>query len=102
MNFKLSHIPKRSEKPRKQGVTMMMDKGLSIRQTEDFIESAGHLTDVVKFGFGTSYVTQNLAQKIKLYKAAGIRPYFGGTLFEAFYARGKFEDYIKVLNEFVV
>ena len=45
---------------------MMMDKGLSIRQTEDFIESAGHLTDVVKFGFGTSYVTQNLAQKIKL------------------------------------
>jgi len=100
MNFKLSHIPKRSEKPRKQGVTMMMDKGLSIRQTEDFIESAGHLADVVKFGFGTSYVTQNLAQKIKLYKAAGIRPYFGGTLFEAFYARGKFEDYIKVLNDY--
>ena len=42
MNFKLSHIPKRSKKPRQQGVTMMMDKGLSIRQKEDFIESAGH------------------------------------------------------------
>ena len=41
MNFKLSYIPKRSEKPRKQGVTMMMDKGLSIRETEDFIESPG-------------------------------------------------------------
>jgi phosphosulfolactate synthase len=66
MNFKLSHIPNRSKKPRQQGVTMMMDKGLSIRQTEDFIESAGHLTDVVKFGFGTSYVTQNLAQKNKI------------------------------------
>ena len=84
MNFKLSYIPKRSEKPRNQGVTMMMDKGLSLRETEDFIESSGPLTDVVKFGFGTSYITQNLAQKIKLYKKAGIRPYFGGTLFEAF------------------
>ena len=100
MNFKLSYIPKRSEKPRNQGVTMMMDKGLSIRETEDFIESSGHLTDVIKFGFGTSYVTQNLEQKIKLYKQAGIRPYFGGTLFEAFYARGKFDEYIKVLNQY--
>ena len=75
MNFKLSYIPKRSEKPRNQGVTMMMDKGLSLRETEDFIESSGHLTDVVKFGFGTSYVTQNLEQKLNDYKNAGIRPY---------------------------
>ena len=97
MNFKLSYIPKRSEKPRNQGVTMMMDKGLSLRETEDFIEASGHLTDIVKFGFGTSYVTQNLEEKIKLYKKAGIRPYFGGTLFEAFYARGKFDEYVKVL-----
>ena len=100
MNFKLPYIPKRSEKPRNQGVTMMMDKGLSLRETEDFIESSGHLTDVVKFGFGTSYVTQNLEQKIKLYKKAGIRPYFGGTLFEAFYARGKFDQYLKLLNQY--
>ena len=49
MNFKLSYIPKRSDKPRNQGVTMMMDKGLSIRETEDFIEASGHLTDVIKF-----------------------------------------------------
>ena len=48
MNFNLSYIPKRSEKPRQQGVTMMMDKGLSLRQTEDFIESSGGLTDIVK------------------------------------------------------
>jgi len=100
MNFKLSYIPKRSEKPRNQGVTMMMDKGLSLRETEDFIESSGELTDIVKFGFGTSYVTRNLKDKIKLYKSAGIRPYFGGTLFEAFYARGKFDEYIKLLNHY--
>jgi len=79
---------------------MMMDKGLSLREIEDFIESSGELTDIVKFGFGTSYVTRNLEDKIKLYKSAGIRPYFGGTLFEAFYARGKFEDYLKILNKY--
>lgn len=100
MNFKLSYIPKRSEKPRNKGVTMMMDKGLGLKETEHFIEASGHLTDLVKFGFGTSYVTNNLEEKIKLYKEAGIRPYFGGTLFEAFYARGKFDDYVKLLDKF--
>ena len=100
MNFNLSYIPKRSEKPRQQGVTMMMDKGLSTNETENFIESSGALTDIVKFGFGTAYVTRNLEEKIKLYKAAGIRPYFGGTLFEAFYARGKFDDFRKLVSKY--
>jgi len=79
---------------------MMMDKGLSLRETENFIESSGHLTDIIKFGFGTSYVTQNLEEKIKLYQDAGIQPYFGGTLFEVFYARGQFEDYLRVLDKY--
>ncbi len=99
MNFKLTHIPKREEKPRKQGVTMMMDKGLSIREVEDFIETSGHLTDLVKFGFGTSYVTTKLKEKIKLYQDAGIKTYFGGTLFEAFYVRKKISDYRKLVDE---
>ena len=93
MNFKLTHIPKREEKPRKQGVTMMMDKGLSIREVEDFIETSGHLTDLVKFGFGTSYVTTKLKEKIKLYQDAGIKTYFGGTLFDAFYVSMLSEKY---------
>lgn len=100
MNFELSHVPDRPSKPRKEGVTMMMDKGLSLRETENFIESSGHLTDIIKFGFGTSYVTQNLEEKIKLYQDAGIQPYFGGTLFEVFYARGQFEDYLRVLDKY--
>jgi len=100
MNFTLPFIPERSEKPRNKGVTMMMDKGLGLRETENFIEASGHLTDIVKFGFGTSFVTPNFADKIKLYKQAGIRPYLGGTLFEAFYARGKFEDYLRVLDKY--
>jgi len=79
---------------------MVMDKGLSLRQVEDFINSSGHLCDVVKFGFGTSYVTKNLQDKINLYKEADIRPYFGGTLFEAFYARGQFEDFLRTIDRY--
>ena len=55
-NFNLPFVPERSEKPREKGLTMMMDKGLSLREVEDFIQSSGHLTDVVKFGFGTAVV----------------------------------------------
>ena len=100
MNFELPYVPERTVKPRKHGVTMMMDKGLSMNEVENFIEASGHLTDVVKFGFGTSYVTKNLKEKIALYKQAGIRPYFGGTLFEAFHARGMFDEFQRTLDKY--
>ena len=100
MNFDLNFVPDRPAKPRNEGITMMMDKGLGLREVHDFIEASGHLTDIVKFGFGTAMVTNQLEEKIKLYRENGIRPYFGGTLFEAFYARGKFEDYLRLLDKY--
>jgi len=100
MNFNLPNIPNRGEKPREAGVTMMMDKGLSLRETEDFIASSGHVTDIVKFGFGTSFITNDLEEKIKLYQSANIKTYFGGTLFEAFIARNMFDDYRKLLDKY--
>jgi phosphosulfolactate synthase len=100
MNFNLSHIPKRTEKPRKEGLTMVMDKGLSLRQAEDFIDASSKYSDIVKFGFGTSSITSQLEEKIKLYKSAGIKPYFGGTLFEAFIVRKQFDDYLKLIEKY--
>src|SRR5688572_31030685 len=99
-NFELPYIPERTSKPRKAGLTMMMDKGMSLSETAAFIEGNHELTDLAKFGFGTSMITPNLKEKIKLYKDAGIRPYFGGTLFEIFLARNKFNDYKKLLDKF--
>lgn len=99
-NFELNFIPDRDIKPREGGVTMMMDKGLSFSETEAFLEANAEYTDLIKFGFGTAYLTNNLKEKIKLYKKHNIRPYFGGTLFEAFYARGMFDDYRRLLDEF--
>ncbi|MFZ7143739.1 MAG: phosphosulfolactate synthase, partial [Bacteroidota bacterium] len=73
-NFDLPYIPERASKPRKSGVTMMMDKGMSLSETAAFIEGNHEYTDLAKFGFGTSMITPNLKEKIKLYKEAGIRP----------------------------
>jgi phosphosulfolactate synthase len=100
MNFKLSYIPERTVQPRTNGVTMMMDKGLSTREAEDFCEVSGAFTDIVKFGFGTAYVTSNLEKKLAIYREAGLRPYFGGTLFEVFYARNKVDDYLRLLDKY--
>lgn len=98
MNYSLSHIPARTVKPREDGVTMVMDKGLSMRQAEDLISASGHLTDLIKLGFGTSFVTPNLKEKIKLYQAADTKVYLGGTLFEAFVARGQLKEYRKLVD----
>ncbi len=99
MNFHLPHIPERQAKPRNKGLTMMMDKGLSVRQAEDFLSVSENLTDIIKLGFGTSFVTPNLEQKIKLYLEAGMKVYVGGTLFEAFIVRNMFDDYMKLLDK---
>lgn len=98
--FKLKNIPKRTAKPREGGITMVMDKGLSIREVEDFLSVASEHTDIVKFGFGTAFVTPNLEQKLKLYKQAGIPTYFGGTLFEAFIIRKQYDDYLKLIAKY--
>lgn len=99
MNYSLSHIPLRTVKPREEGLTMVMDKGLSMRQAEDMIDSSGTLIDLVKLGFGTSFITQRLKEKIALYRKADMRVYLGGTLFEAFVARGQFKEYRKLLDQ---
>jgi len=100
MNYELKDIPERPAKPRDVGFTMAMDKGLSLREVEDFIDSSGEYTDIVKLGWATSYVTSNLKDKLALYKEAGIPTYFGGTLFEAFVIRDQFEDYRKLLDKY--
>ena len=100
MNYLLNNIPERTQKPRVNGLTMVMDKGLSVREVEDFLEVAGPHSDIIKLGWATSYVTPNLEQKLKVYKDAGIPVYFGGTLFEAFIIRNQFDDYRRILDKF--
>lgn len=96
----LKNIPERTEKPRQYGYTMAMDKGLSLREVEDFLSLCGDYVDIVKLGWATSFVTPNLKEKLQVYKDAGVPVYFGGTLFEAFIVRDQFEDYRKILDKY--
>jgi phosphosulfolactate synthase len=100
MNYHLTKIPERTQKPRKSGLTMVMDKGLSLREVSDMIETSGQYIDIVKFGWATSYVTPNLKEKLDIYKEANIPCYFGGTLFEAFVVRDQIDDYLKVIEKY--
>lgn len=102
MNFNLSQIPERVKKPRRHGITMVMDKGLSIPEVENFISIAAPHVDIVKLGFGTSFVTPNLKEKLKVYADNNIPIYFGGTLFEAFLVRNQLDEYISICREFGV
>ncbi|MEQ8239797.1 MAG: phosphosulfolactate synthase [Cyclobacteriaceae bacterium] len=100
MNYHLNNIPERTSKPRNIGFTMVMDKGLSVREVEDMLDSCSQYIDIVKFGWATSFVTSKLKEKIAVYKEAGIPVYLGGTLFEAFVVRDQFEDYRKLLDKY--
>ncbi len=100
MNFNLTQIPERTTQPRQYGLTMVMDKGLSFRDAENFLSVGASHTDIVKLGFGTSFVTPNLRAKIELYQAHNIPVYFGGTLFEAFIIRNQFDDYIAMCKDY--
>ena len=100
MNFNLTQIPERSLKPRVRGLTMVMDKGLSLNEAENLISVGEPHIDILKLGFGTAFVTPNVRAKIELYQAAGIPVYFGGTLFEAFLIRDQLQDYLQMIEDF--
>jgi len=86
-------VPARPGKPREVGVTHVMDKGLNLRDIEGMFDTAGQFVDIVKFGWGTSYVTNNLEKKIALYRSFETPVVCGGTLFEAVYGRGRMDDF---------
>jgi phosphosulfolactate synthase len=79
------------------GLTHVLDKGLGPRGWEDVLEMAGEHIDIVKLGWGTAYVTNNLERKLDVLKDK--RVVIGGTFFEVVYVRGKFDEYKKWLSE---
>lgn len=99
MNYNLPFIPNRPGKPREFGLTMVMDKGLSLEEAKNMVASGAEYIDFVKFGFGTSLITPQLKEKITVYRDAGIRPYLGGTLFELFIIRNMYDDFVKFVDQ---
>jgi len=86
-------VPARPGKPRQVGLTHVIDKGLNTRDIEGMFDTGGDFVDIVKLGWGTSYVTNNLEKKIALYRHFETPVVCGGTLFEAVYVRGKMDEF---------
>ncbi|MBN1274142.1 MAG: phosphosulfolactate synthase [Candidatus Aminicenantes bacterium] len=86
----------RMEKPRKNGVTMILDKGLGIRATQDLAETAAPYIDVVKFSFGTSafYSEKICRRKTDILRETGVNVMPGGTFLEVALWKEKLEAYL--------
>ena len=93
-------VPTREGKPRSRGLTHVIDKGLNLREIEGLFDTAGEYVDIVKLGWGTSYVTNNLEKKTALYRSFSTPVVCGGTLFEAVYAQGKLDEYKRWLEHY--
>jgi phosphosulfolactate synthase len=92
-------LPERPGKPRADGLTHVIDKGLNLRDIEGLFDTAGQFVDIVKLGWGTSYVTNNLEKKIALYRSFDTPVVCGGTLFEVVYARDRMDEFKSWLHE---
>ena len=76
-----------------EGLTHVIDKGLNLARHRGHVRHGGEFVDIVKLGWGTSYVTNNLEKKIALYRSSTRRSCCGGTLFEVVYARGQLDEF---------
>jgi phosphosulfolactate synthase len=94
------NLPERAAKPRSKGITHVLDKGLGPAQIADLVAVAGPHIDIVKLGWGTAYVTGNLAQKIELYASHGIPVCFGGTMLEVALRQNKLDEYIATARRY--
>jgi phosphosulfolactate synthase len=99
MNPTALHLPRRADKPRATGLTMVIDGGIPLWHFTDIISSAAGYIDFVKFGWGTAVVTGNIDEKINVLRRHGIGCYFGGTLFEKYVIQGRFDDFRKFCLE---
>ena len=100
MNLTTLQLPRRAEKPRQTGLTMVIDGGLPPGHFTDLMSSAAEYIDVVKFGWGTAVVTGDLPAKIDVLDAYDIGWYFGGTLFEKFVLQGRFDEFRRFCLEY--
>lgn len=92
-------LPGRPPKPRQVGITHVMDKGMSLAEIDGMLETCADSIDIVKLGWGTSYVTRNLREKLALYGSAGIPVVLGGTFWEICFAQQKLDDWRRWVGE---
>jgi phosphosulfolactate synthase len=95
----LLELPRRSAKPREQGITHVLDKGLSLSEVDGLVEVAGEYVDVVKLGWGTALATLNLEAKLERYREHGIPVVLGGSLTELAIAQDRLDRLVAWVHD---
>ncbi len=87
----------RLQKPRRKGLTMVIDKGLGVSALEEVLAMAEEYIDIVKFSFGTSalYSEAVLLDKCHLLRDRGICVCPGGTFSELALMQGQYPGYLE-------
>jgi phosphosulfolactate synthase len=98
----LLELPQRTTKPRQEGITHVLDRGLSVAQIDGLMEVAGDYVDLVKLGWGTAVATGNLQAKLARYRDHGIPVMLGGTLTELAIAQNRLDRLVAWLHELSV
>ncbi len=91
-------LPERAKKPRLNGRTNILDKGLGLAALSDLLDSTSGIIDLAKLGWGTALVTDNVIAKIQIYQDHGVDVCLGGTLFELYYLQGRVDAYIDLVR----
>ncbi|MEA2352895.1 MAG: phosphosulfolactate synthase [Thermoleophilaceae bacterium] len=92
-------LPARPGKPREEGLTHVIDTGLSTAEAEGLAAAAGDYVDLVRLGWGSAYVTSDLEAKLDAYRSAGIPVMLGGTLTELCWLQGRVDELRAWLGE---
>lgn len=92
-------LPERTQKPRDYGLTIVIDRGLPTGYFQDVIRSHGQLIDLIKLGWGTALVTQDLHEKVTFAHQHNIPIFFGGTFFEKAVLQQKLNNYVRLCRE---
>jgi len=92
-------LPDRSRKPREGGITHVLDRGLSLAEVDGLMEVCSDAVDIVKLGWGTALVSQNLEAKLARYRAHDVPVVLGGTLTELAIKQERVEELIAWLRE---
>jgi phosphosulfolactate synthase len=87
-------LPQRTSKPRRRGITHVLDKGLPVATTTDLLAVCGAYVDVWKLGWGTAYLDPGLPDKLRVLDEHGVLACAGGTLLEVAWHQGAVEPYL--------
>ena len=92
-------VPSRARKPRRRGLTHVLDKGLPVADVARLLEVGGQFVDVWKFGWGTAYLDPGLADKLAVLREHQVLGCTGGTLLEVAWHQGAVEPYLAWAEE---